>query len=178
MPTPPNENGEDVLKLPPPDHFWAVVHARPRCEKRVVDYCRLSGFPVYLPLRKKVHRYGARERVFWSPLFPGYAFCVVSMVQRSSLRQNRYVANLLEVVDQKTLVNQLQQIRMALQAGDVLEVMPYLEKGKPVRVMGGPFKGLEGIILRIKGQTKVVINVDMIQQAVAVEVDSAYLGPA
>ena len=100
------------------------------------------------------------------------------MVQRSSLRQNRYVANLLEVVDQTTLVSQLQQIRMALQAGDVLEVMPYLEKGKPVRVMGGPFKGLEGIILRIKGQTKVVINVDMIQQSVAVEVDSAYLGPA
>lgn len=178
MLTRPNESGEDVLTMPAADRFWIVVHARPRCEKRIVDYCRLNGFPVYLPLRKKVHRYGVRERVFWSPLFPGYAFCVVSMAQRASLRQNRYVANLLEVVAQQNLVNQLQQIRMALQAGDVLEVMPYLEKGKTVRVMGGPFKGLEGIIARIKGQTKVVINVDMIQQSVAVEVDSAYLGPA
>lgn len=168
----------DVLKMPGDGHAWVVLHTRPRCEKKIADFCERNAMSVYLPLRKKVHRYGARERSFWSPLFPGYAFCVATETQKSTLRQNRHVANLLEVLDQRTLVDQLVQIRQALAVGDVVEVMPYLEKGKPIRVTGGPFKGLEGIVARVKGSTRVVINVDMIRQSVSVEVDSVYLAPA
>jgi transcription antitermination factor NusG len=88
------------------------------------------------------------------------------------------VANLLAVVDQARLLDQLRQIRIALASGDCVEVLPFLEAGRPVRVVAGPFRGLEGIITRIKGHTRVVLNVDMIQQSVAVEVDSAWLEPA
>ena len=172
------DDDRDILSLPPPDHFWVVLHTRPRCEKKVVEHCRRSGLPAYLPLRKKAHRYGARERVFLSPLFPGYAFCVVNAAERSSIRQNRHVANLLEVLGQKQLVDQLCQVRQALSSGDVVGVLPYLEKGRLVRVTGGALKGLEGIVMRVKGKTRVVLNVDMIRQSVAAEVDSAFLAPA
>lgn len=168
----------DILQMPPAGRFWTVLHTRPRCEKKVVDFCTRTGVPVYLPLRKKVHRYGARERVFLSPLFPGYTFCIVSQPERSTLRQNRHVANVLDVVDQGKLVEQLRQVRQALEVGDVAEVMPYLEQGRHVRVTGGALKGLEGIVVRVKGKTRVVLNVDMIRQSVAVEVDSAWLAPA
>lgn len=168
----------EAFFIPGNDSAWVVLHARPRCEKKAADYCKRNDMPWYLPLRKKIHRYGSRERSFWSPLFPGYVFCVVTPVQKSEVRQNRYVANLLEVVDQKTLVEQLRQIDRALTVGDVVEVMPYLEAGRRVAVTSGPMKGLEGLVLRVKGKTRVVINVDMIQQSVAVEVDSAWLAPA
>lgn len=168
---------DDVLCLPVGDWSWVVLHCRPRCEKKVVQVCDLKGWPTYLPLRTKVHRYGGRERVFSTPLFPGYVFCVTTAPGKTFLRQNRYVANLLEVFDQARLVEQLKQVRRALDVADSVEVMPYLEKGKLVRVLGGPFKGLEGIVARVKGKTRVVINVDMIRQAVAVEVDAAYVGP-
>jgi transcription antitermination factor NusG len=59
-----------------------------------------------------------------------------------------------------------------------VEVLPYLEKGGHVRVLAGPLKGLEGSVLRSKSSTRIVINVDMIRQSVAVEVDAAFLGPA
>lgn len=167
----------DVLAVPAGGQEWVVVHSRPRCEKKVVQVCGQQGWFTYLPLRTKVHRYGGRERTFSSPLFPGYIFCVTPEAGKSFLRQNRYVANLLEVYDQQTLVDQLQQVRRALDTADSVEVMPYLEKGKTVRVLGGPFKGLEGVVARVKGKTRVIINVDMIQQAVAVEVDAAYVGP-
>jgi transcriptional antiterminator RfaH len=168
----------DMFRVHEGERAWAVLHSRPRCEKKIADYCDRNKLPCYLPLRKKIHRYGARERSFWSPLFPGYVFCVVTPLQKSEVRQNRYVANLLDVVDQKTLVEQLRQIDRALTVGDVVEVMPYLEAGRRVSVTSGPMKGLEGLVLRVKGRTRVVINVDMIQQSVAVEVDSAWLSPA
>ena len=168
----------ETFPVPGNDSAWVVLHTRPRCEKKAADYCDRNAIPKYLPLRKKVHRYGSREREFSSPLFPGYLFCIVTAVQKSEVRQNRYVANLLEVLDQATLVDQLRQIDRALTVGDVIEVMPYLETGRRVRVTSGPLKGLEGMVLRIKGKTRVIINVDMIQQSVAVEVDNALLSPA
>ena len=168
----------DVLYVHEGEHAWVVLHSRPRCEKKIADHCERNELPCYLPLRKKVHRYGSRERSFWSPLFPGYVFCVVTPAQKSEVRQNRYVANLLEVLDQEKLVEQLQQIHCALTVGEVVEVMPYLESGRRVKVTGGVMKGLEGIVSRIQGKTRVIISVDMIRQSVAIEVDGAWLAPA
>ena len=168
----------DVLHVPDGERTWVVLHSRPRCEKKAADHCERNEVPCYLPLKKKVHRYGSRERSFWSPLFPGYVFCVVTPDQKSEVRQNRYVANLLDVLDQEKLVEQLRQINRALTVGDVVEVMPYLEVGRLVKVTGGAMKGLEGIVSRLKGKTRVIINVDMIRQSVAVEVDGAWLAPA
>jgi len=168
----------DMFCVPDGERAWVVLHSRPRCEKKAADHCERNKLAWYLPLRKKIHRYGSRERSFWSPLFPGYVFCVVTPAQKSEVRQNRYVANLLDVVDQEILVEQLRQINHALTVGEVVEVMPYIEAGRRVRVTGGAMKGLEGIVSRVKGKTRVIINVDMIRQSVAVEVDSAWLAPA
>jgi transcription antitermination factor NusG len=174
----PRPDAGDPLVVHPGDRAWVVAHTRPRCEKKVEEYCRRNHWPVYLPLRRKVHRYGARVRAFLSPLFTGYVFCAVGRPGGSTLRQNRHVANVLAVVDQAELVEQLRQIRHALAAGEIVEVLPYLEKGRAVRVTAGPFKGLEGVVARVRGRARVVINVDMIQQAVSVEVDSSFLSPA
>ncbi|MBP7828504.1 MAG: hypothetical protein KA248_01160 [Kiritimatiellae bacterium] len=172
QPAPP-EIGE-----PAAGEAWVVLHTRPRREKKLEEFCRRNGMPVYLPLRRKVHRYGGRERTFWSPLFPGYLFCVTTAPGRSTLRQNQHVANLLEVLDQVRLIDQLRQIRQALSVNDVIEVMPYLAAGHRVQVTSGPFKGLEGVVQRVKGRAKVVLNVDMIQQAVCIEVENTWLAPA
>lgn len=67
---------------------------------------------------------------------------------------------------------------MTLASQDLVEVMPFLERGRRVRVTAGPLRGLEGMVQRVKGRTRIVLNVDMIRQAVSIEVDSACLGPA
>jgi transcriptional antiterminator RfaH len=172
------DENQDLLVVPGADSNWIVVHTRPRCEKKLEDHCRREHIGVFLPLRRKTHKYGARSRTFDSPLFSGYAFCVANKEQRSHLRQNRYVANVLDVVDQAPFVQQLRQIRLALETGNMVEVIPYMEAGNRVRVTQGPLKGMEGIVQRVKSRTRVVISVDMIQQSMAVDVDSWMIQPA
>lgn len=155
-----------------PGHTWAVVHTRPRCEKKVAAIARLRGVHIYLPLRQTTHRYGGRERRFSVPLFPGYMFCLSSDEELRQLRQDRQVANLLPVDDQEALVHCLQSIDTALQVGDVAEVLPYLKEGQVVRVRGGSLDGVEGVVERWVGKARIVINVEMLQQAVAIEVDA------
>ena len=163
---------------PPPDYAWMVAHARPRAEKRISMVCRSRSMPFYLPLRERTHTYGQRRRIFSSPLFPGYVFCCGSVQDRIWLRQNQHVANLLEVADQQALLTQLRQVELALAGGHIIEVLPYLEAGKRVRVIAGPLKGLEGVVVRGKGTSRIVLNVDMIQQAIVTEIDGDSLAPA
>ncbi len=166
-----------VLDTRVPDAQWVVVHCRPRCEKKVKAFAELRGIVCFLPLRTSTHRYGARVRSFENPLFPGYLFCLVSRDNQRWLRQHDRVANVLEVEDQATLIRQLHQIEAALDSGQALEVLPFIEKGKWVRIVQGPCKGLEGFVQEVKGQTRVVLNVDFIRESVVIEVEAAWLGP-
>jgi len=160
---------------PVDDQAWVVLHARPRCEKKIESFCERERIPVYLPLKRSPHQYQGRHRVFLKPLFPGYLFCLPDTKQHYTLKQNQYVANLLTVLDQAGLIHQLRQLALALAVGDAVQVMPYLEKGRRIRVTGGPFKGLEGIVERIAQKTKVVISIEMIQQSVFMEVDGMFV---
>lgn len=164
-----------LLEMPPTGQAWWVVHARPRCEKKVADLALQKGASVFLPLQRKVHFYGRRRRVFWNPLFSGYVFLTWPLSNLAWLRQNQHVANVLEVPGQARLVDQLNAVRLAITACDDLEVIPRVEVGQKVRIQGGPMKGVQGIITRIKGQDRVILNVDMIGTAVALEVESLFL---
>lgn len=168
---------ESVLPKPENGQSWAVIHARPRCEKKVVDFCGLRKTYCYLPLLKKKHRYGGRIRTFEIPLFTGYLFVLADRQEISTLWQNMRVANLLEVADQKTLVHQLEQVKRALDNQESLELFPHLEKGMKVMVRSGPMKGVEGYVNQVKNKTRIVLNIDFIQKAVAVEIDAAWLVP-
>lgn len=161
----------------PMDWEWVILHTRPRAEKKVLQHYEQEGRPMYLPLRKKEHRYGGRLRAFWSPLFGGYAFGCFPCNEIHKIKYNQYVANVLRVLDQGPFLQQLRAIEKALAFNEMVDVMPYLEQGKPVRIVSGPMKGVEGIVERIAQKTKVVISIEMIQQSVFVEVDSSMIEP-
>lgn len=174
-----NQSMDTAEPLAVTDDFeWIVLHARPRCEKKIILACEIQPVRFYLPLQQTRHRYGGRQRDFEKPLFPGYVFCQSLPKNRIWFKQNQLVANVLVVEDQQKLVDQLNQIQRALEAGRVVEVMPYLEAGRPVKITGGPLKGLEGVIDRQKGDERFVIHVEMIQQSLALEIDSSLLSPA
>jgi len=173
-PSPPTE-----AALPRPDgvHQWAVIHSRPRCEKRIAEFCQQRGLPCYLPILAKRRTYGRRVRVFEHPVFPGYLFALADAPGRQLLRQNQRVANLLEVPDQATLIRQLDQVKTALDQHDTFELLPQIVEGTRVTVQAGPLKGVEGVVSRFKNRTRVVLNIDFIQQALAVEVEAEWLIP-
>jgi transcription antitermination factor NusG len=161
-----------------PGQQWAVLHTRPRCEHKVAALCRERGAEPWLPALRHTRRYGARVRRSEKPLFTGYLFAPLDAAQSRYLAQNRLLANLLPVADEERFLAQLNRVRLALAAGVAVEVLPHLAEGRAVRVAGGALKGLEGRVVRHKGRDRVVIDVDLIGTAVALEIDAALLQPA
>lgn len=59
-----------------------------------------------------------------------------------------------------------------------IEPHPYLVVGEKVRIKDGAMAGLEGVLIRKKNISRVVLTLGMIMQSVSIEVDAASLEPA
>ena len=64
-----------------------------------------------------------------------------------------------------------------IDGGFTVEQVEYFVKGDEVKVVDGPLKGMEGIVVKIKNENKLVLKVAAIQQAIAVQIHPGYLKP-
>ena len=158
--------------------LWFVAHTKPRREKKLVEYCQRQGFAVTLPCYNSAHKYRGKTVVFRKPLFPGYAFLKLQPEQKGAVRQNDLVANLLEVFDQETFRQQLEGILTALDTDLEVRLAPAIGEGMRVRIKGGPLQGLEGWVEKRYGMTTVLLRLDFIHQAAAVQLDADLLTPS
>jgi transcription antitermination factor NusG len=70
---------------------------------------------------------------------------------------------------------EVESLRTLALAAAPLEPHPYLREGRLVRVKAGAFRGVEGRLVRRRGRTRIVIAIDVLRQAAALEVDAADL---
>lgn len=152
---------------------WYAVYTTYRHEKRVADHFANRGIEHYLPL------YCAHSR--WKdgsgsaldlPLFPCYVFVRIAREERIPVLQ---VPGALWMVgnagSEPTPLPELEieTLRTALDSKRA-EPHPYLSAGQRVRIRGGMFAGLEGILARRKNSLHVIITLELIMQSIAIEV--------
>jgi transcription antitermination factor NusG len=151
---------------------WYVAHTRPRCEKKLAQYCRREGLNVTLPLYKSVKNYEGRTAVFEKPLFPNYLFLQLQEHEKKKVYQNDYLSSLLNVPDQQTFQAQLEAILAALDSEYEMCAMPHISEGKRVRIKNGALRGLEGFVEDRQGKWLVLLRLDFIGRAAGVRVDA------
>lgn len=162
------ESGVEIAK----DVVWYVAHTRPRCEKKLAQFCEREGFAATLPCFKSVKKYRGKKVVFEKPLFPNYLFLQLGREQTRKVYQSDYVANLLHVIDQNEFEDQLGDILSALDSDLEVYLAPYITEGARVRVKSGPLRGIEGIVEQRAGQTMVILRLDFISKAAAVKMEA------
>jgi transcriptional antiterminator RfaH len=154
---------------------WHVLHLKPRREKKMAEHCRLLGYPYYLPLRSETKIYQRRRVTVAKPVFSGYIFAGFDSDGRAKLLRTDNIVRILTPDNRRELLHQLAQVRKALAVDPSLSAGEALARGQSVCITGGPFMGVEGRIEAVKSSTKVRLNVEMIGQAIIVEVDREFL---
>lgn len=157
---------------------WKVLYLRPRSEKKLAEYCNVYGVWHYLPLRKEIKIYQRRKVMVEKPVFPGYFFASINDDKKVKLLRSNHVLKIIDPENQKQLIHDLVQVKKALDVDPKLETCNALKRGSRVKILHGPFLGIEGVVAKISKSTKIWLNVDMIGQAVTVEVDRDYLEKA
>ena len=169
----------DHLESTDAELFWYVAHTRPRCEKKLADFCRRESLNFTLPTYRSVRKYLRKKVVFEKPLFPGYVFLRIHRDMIRPLYNSDYIANLLHVTDQDVFQQQLEDILFALDTNVEMEVRlaPAISEGSRVKIKYGPLQGMEGWVERRTGMVEVLLRLDFIGQAAAIKMDADSLEP-
>jgi len=154
---------------------WYVAHVRPRCEKKLVEHGNIYNFSTTLPTYSSTKKYRGKVVTFQKPFFPGYVFLQLNRKTREAAIQSNYVANMLEVHDQKEFREQLSDILFALEQKVDIRVEPKIGKGNRVIIKSGSLQGLEGWVEDRFGMTTVLLRLDFISQAAAIQVGADIL---
>src|SRR5450756_2194774 len=162
---------QDLFDLPVEKHPWWVAHVKSRQEKALARYLQPLGIPYYLPQREQKIRRAGRNFVSYLPLFPGYLFFRGTDDDRYAAHRSNLVAQVIDVIDQPLLDAELGRLRALQESGLPLVSHPYLEPGSAVSITEGQFRGYEGIVVRAKGQLRLVVSVSLLRTSVAIEID-------
>jgi len=164
------------LLLPEVD-VWAAAHSNARSEKVVARDLERQGATVYLPLRKHRRVYIKRVRESWIPLFPGYVFYDYESLDRRYVYDTHRVCNILVPDEPSVLRTDLENVARALYVQPELEPAEEIPPGTPVRVTGGALQGMEGVMVRTRKITTLVILVHFINFGAEVTIDAALVEP-
>jgi transcription antitermination factor NusG len=157
---------------------WYAVYTRSRHEKQVDTMLRRQSLHTYLPLRRAWSARRDRRATIEVPALPGYLFvhCVPVGEVRTRLKKTPGVIRLVENAGRPCVIPeaQIESLRVVLTRSFEAEAHPYLNVGDLVQVVRGPFVGVLGRLVRIAaGRHKLVVSIEFVNQAVAVEIDAA-----
>jgi transcription antitermination factor NusG len=169
-----NGLGTDFLEERPSELIarWYVLCTMARHEKQVAAQLSGRGIDCFLPLYEEVHRWKDRRKTVSLPLFPGYVFVRIPLMERLRVQVLPSVLRLVGFGGPPVALDdrEVEWLRNGLSALHA-EPHPFLKVGQTVRVKNGPLAGAEGILSRYRDRFRVVLSMDLIQQSVAVEMD-------
>lgn len=176
----PNLYPETLLDEPPADvadRHWFALYTKARQEKSLAREMRKQRIPFYLPLVKKMNVSRGRRRVSLSPLFGGYVFLFAADEERVRCLATNRISRVLSVEQPQQLVFDLRQFRQLIAAGAPLTIEARLAPGRKVRVRQGVFAGVEGTVLKRRGETRLLVAINFLQKGASVEIDDFLLEP-
>jgi transcription antitermination factor NusG len=152
---------------------WFALYTRSRFEKQVAEQLERKRIPFFLPLRQELHRWQDRYQKVEVPMFRGYLFAQFALAsfERIAVLRTNGVVRIVGFGSEYSVVpaEQIETLRRLAEERALLHPHRYLRVGQRVKVATGALAGVEGILVRIRKQDRLVIAVDAIRQAVAVE---------
>jgi transcription antitermination factor NusG len=159
---------------------WYAAYTCANHEKRVAAELGAREVEHFLPFYASTRRWKDRRVQLELPLFPGYVFVRIALCQRLRVVQ---IPSLVRLVGFGGLPialpdTEIEIMRSGLSQNLHAEPHPFLTVGRHVKITGGPFAGLEGVLKRKRNSLRVVVSLSLIQRSVAVDADIADVAPA
>ena len=163
---------------------WFACSTRSRHERAVAVALERKGIDCYLPLLPRISRWSDRSKTIWWPAFPDYLFVRISAAQMTSVRTTPGLRCIVSNGSQASVVRdvEIENVRRAISAivrtGVTLDESVLagddasnFSPGEPVRVVDGPFQGVEGLFRDRRGSGRLLITVGPIGRTIALNID-------
>jgi transcription antitermination factor NusG len=155
---------------------WFAVWTRSRHEQVVREQLERKKIAAFLPTITRWSRWKDRKKKIDWPLFPGYCFAQFNPDDALPILKCTGVVNIVSVEGRPAPIPEyeLDSIRLLVDSDLQFDPCPLIREGMMVEVTHGPLRGVVGRLMRKNApKATLVLSVDLIGQAVSVEVDAA-----
>jgi transcription antitermination factor NusG len=157
---------------------WWVVRTLSRREKDLMRRLTAADVAYYTPIITRRSRSASgRVRASFVPLFSGYVFLHGTEDDRRAALTTNCIASILAVEDQCRLLGELLQIRKLLDSDRPITPEEKLVRGQAVRVVTGPLRGQEGVVIERLGKRRLLVTVELLQRGASVDLDECDVEP-
>lgn len=158
---------------------WYAVRVRSNREAVVSLHLRERGLEEFTPCYQVERQWSDRIKLIDHPLFPGYVFCRLNMNDRMPVLTVPGVVNLVGIGKQPVAIpdEEMERVRTMVRSGLPVMPWPFLKEGDPVLIERGPLAGLEGILQKLKGKSRIIVSISLLQRSVSAEIDSSWIRP-
>ena len=153
---------------------WFAVQTRARHEKRIGNELQQKGITAFVPTVREAHRWSDRTKIVECPIFACYVFVRMGeSTSRLDVLKTPGVFHFVGAAGQPASIpdSQIESLQTVTDHRLPLTSCGFLRVGQRVRIRGGALDGVEGTLTGSKGEHKLVISVDLIQQSVSVTID-------
>ncbi len=161
------------------DICWFALWTRSRHEQVVRNQLEQKQIEAFLPTVTRWSRWKDRKKKIDWPLFPGYCFARFAARDRLPILKCTGVVNIVSFQGEPAAIPtfEIDGIRMLVASDLAFDPCPMIREGMMVEVTHGPLKGVIGRLVRKNDRARLVLSVDLIGQAVSVEVDASDVRP-
>lgn len=156
---------------------WYALKVKARSEALAACALRAKGYDPFCPAYREPRRYCDRMKVVETALFPGYLFCRFDLQRKLPVISSTAVQYIVSVDGAPANIadDLIASIRLAVEAG--ARPAPYLTAGQRVRVLFGPFAGIEGLFVSEAAKKQFIVSIDMLQRSIALHIDQCLVCP-
>lgn len=159
------------------DRRWWAVYSKSRQEKAIARHLVGMDVPFYLPLVHKTSMIRGRRVKSLLPLFTSYLFIYADEAERIKTLSTNRVVQMFSAPDALEMTNDLKHIQTLIESGAPLTVESCLQPGQRVRVKTGSLRGIEGVITARRGEDRLLVAVNFLQQGVSVLIQDFQVEP-
>jgi transcriptional antiterminator NusG len=156
---------------------WYAVHTKSRHESKVCDGLTLKSIHAFLPKIEAWSRRKDRRKKIRLPMFPGYLFVQLPTADNQARIDILKTAGVVKILgttrgnipipvpDEK-----IEVIQRLVDSKVEIQHYRYPRVGERARILDGPFREIEGIVVKADPRKDLfVITIEILQRAVAIE---------
>ena len=136
------------------------------------------GYEVFCPVTQRIRIWKNRQKKkIRLPLFPNYMFVYTYPHELYTIRSFPQVVTFVSCAGKPSTISEkeVEGIRRMLELGSVVSVETRFSKGEHVRIISGPLKGHEGILVKRRGKSRFGIQLKAIDHAVFIDISQSDL---
>lgn len=158
---------------------WYAVHTRSRHEDMVYLGLTQKTYHAFLPKLEVWSKRKDRRKKILIPMFPGYLFVELLSLENAIKLDVLKTFGVVRILGKPRGAEpiaipdaKIDAIQRIVHSRVEVQQFQYPKVGEPARIIDGPFKGVEGMVLKTDYDKELfVIGIELLQRSVAIKLE-------